>query len=109
MFFADAAPAAAAPAGGGMMSLMPMILVFVVLMLFMSRSQKKQQQKRQAMLDAITKGTPVLLNSGVYGTVVEVKDDCFMVEVADKVCVRINKNGVACVDEKKDGDAKAEK
>ena len=123
---ADAAQAAAQTApqnaqenpagpGGGLMSFVPMILVFVVLIFFMNRSQKKQQEKRQEMLDRITKGTPVLLNSGVYGKVVEVQKECFIIEIADKVQVRVSRNGVACIEgeesaeEKKETSKKAEK
>ena len=87
-----------AGAGGGLMSFVPMILVFVVLIFFMNRSQKKQQEKRQEMLDKIARGTPVLLNSGVYGKVVEVQGECFIVEIADKVQVRVSRNGVACIE-----------
>ena len=115
--FAEAAQGAsngAAGNGGGMSGLIqfaPMIIIFVVLIFFMNRSQKKQQEKRQEMLDRIAKGTPVLLNSGVYGTVVEVQKECFMVEIADKVRVRVSKNGVACIEgeEEEAGSDKKEK
>ena len=117
---ADAAQAAAqnpqgapAGAGSGLMSFVPMILVFVVLIFFMNRSQQKQQKKRQEMLDKIAKGTPVLLNSGVYGKVAEVRGDSFIIEIADKVQVRVSKNGVACIDGEENADGasagKAEK
>ncbi len=89
--------AAAAPAGQGnqLMSFIPLILIFVVMMFFMSRSQKKQQQKRQEMLDRIVKGSRVLLQSGMMGTVTEVKEKSFLVEIADKVVVEVVTNGVA--------------
>ena len=65
------------------------------MMFFMSRSQKKQQQKRQEMLDRIVKGSRVLLQSGMMGTVTEVKEKSFLVEIADKVVVEVVVNGVA--------------
>ncbi|MBS1371670.1 MAG: preprotein translocase subunit YajC [Lentisphaeria bacterium] len=76
----------------------PIILMLVVLgvmFFFTFRSQKKQQQKRQQMLDTIAKGTRVMLNTGMFGTIVEVKDKSYMVEIADKVIVEVVKNGVA--------------
>lgn len=76
----------------------PMVLILLmiaVMFFFTFRSNKKQQQKRQRMLDAIVKGTRVMLNTGVYGTIVEVKDKTYMVEIADKVVVEAVKGGVA--------------
>ena len=85
----------AAPAGAGWQTMIPFIAVFAVMLFFMSRSQKKQQQKRQQMLDRIVKGSRVLLQSGMMGTVVEVKEKSFIVEIAEKVSVEVVVNGIA--------------
>ena len=85
----------AAPASGGWQTMIPFIAVFAVMMFFMSRSQKKQQQKRQQMLDRIVKGSRVLLQSGMMGTVVEVKEKSFIVEIAENVSVEVVINGIA--------------
>jgi preprotein translocase subunit YajC len=95
LFYIAAAPAVPAGQGNNLMSFIPLILIFVVMMFFMSRSQKKQQQKRQEMLDRIVKGSRVLLQSGMMGTVTEVKEKSFLVEIADKVVVEVVTNGVA--------------
>ncbi len=99
----EAAPQQKKEGWGSM--LMPILLIVVMIFIF-SRSNKKQQQKRMAMLDSIVKGSRVLLNSGVYGKVVEVKEKEFLVEIADNVRVLVIKNGVASVEEEKNGDAK---
>ena len=85
-------------AGQWMQMLMPIFLIVVMIFIF-SRSNKKQQQKRQQMLDSIVKGSRVLLNSGVYGKVSEVRENEFLVEIADGVKVLVVKNGVASVEE----------
>ncbi len=91
-----AAPAAAEAAQpNSLMSFLPLILIFGVMIFFMMRSQKKQAQKRQQMIDKVVKGTRILLQSGMYGTVVEVRSNSFVVEIADKVCVEVVKNGIA--------------
>ena len=84
--------------GNPWMSMLPFILIFVVMIFFMNRSQKKQMQKRQEMMDKITKGTKVLLTSGIYGTVTEVQEEAMMVEIAENVKIRVNKSGIAGVD-----------
>lgn len=112
---AEGANAVAQQSGGNpppqqpspLMSMLPFILIFVVMIFFMNRSQKKQMAKRQEMMDKITKGTTVLLNSGIYGKVVEVKEDAFMVEIAENVKIKVNKSGVASVDEPVAGKSEA--
>ena len=104
---ASAAPAAQQSAGDAAaaqqpnpwMSILPFILIFAVMIFFMNRSQKKQMAKRQEMMDRITKGTAVVLTSGVYGKVAEVREDSFIVEIADNVKIRVNKSGIAALDE----------
>ena len=97
---------------GGFMDFLPIILIIVAFYFFIFRGNKKQQQKRQAALDRTVKGTRVMLNSGVYGKVVEVREKEFLVEIADNVQVLVIKNGVnpveeeAPADDKKAGDAK---
>lgn len=71
------------------------LLMIAVLFFFTFRSNKKQQQKRQQMIDSIVKGSRVLLSTGVYGTIVEVKDKTYMIEIADKVVVEAVKAGVS--------------
>lgn len=87
--------------------LMPIAIIVIMIFLF-SRSNKKQQQKRMEMLDRIVKGTKVLLNSGVYGKVAEVREKEFLVEIAENVKVLVVKNGVASVEdeENRNGDGK---
>ena len=87
---AAAAPGAAAQPQPNMLTgMLPIIIVFAVMIFFMMRSQKKQAQKRQQMIDQVVKGTRVLLNSGMYGTIVEVKSNSFVVEIADRVQVEV--------------------
>jgi len=83
-----------------------MILVFVIMIFFMSRSQKKQQRKREEMLDALSKGAEVMLASGIFGTIVEVQGDSFLVEIADGVKIKVAKNGIADVMKRVDGSTK---
>lgn len=92
------APQKQAPsAAAGWLQMLPFILIFVVMIFFMNRSQKKQMQKRQEMLDKITKGTKVLLSSGIYGTVDAVQEDAMVVEIATGVKIRVAKAGIADV------------
>ena len=108
---APAAPAAApkaeapkaAPQSSWKSMIVPLLLIVVMIFLF-TRANKKQQRQRQEMMNKIVKGTQVLLNSGVYAKVVEVKENDFLVEIADNVRVLVVKEGIARVmeEEKKE-------
>ena len=95
---------------GGLMDFLPIILIIVAFYFFIFRGNKKQQQKRQEALDRTVKGTRVMLNSGVLGKVVEVREKEFLVEIAENVRVLVVKNGVTPVEEetedKKSGENK---
>lgn len=99
-------PAPAAPAQAQAQPPMPfwqnplilMILVFGVMIFFTFRSQKKQQQKRAQMLDSIGKGDRVMLSNGIYGTIAEVRDKSYIVNIGDKdnkMNVEVVKGGVS--------------
>lgn len=71
-----------AGAGGG--SLMSLILIYAVvigLMWFlMIRPQKKQQKQTQEMQNSVKIGDSVLLNSGMYGKVMDIIDDTLIIQ-----------------------------
>lgn len=94
---APAAEGATQSTSGGLMSLLPFIIIFVVMIFFMTRSQKKQQKKRMEMLNQLTKGARVVTAAGMYGTITEVKDNSFIVQIADNVKVEFAKSGISGV------------
>lgn len=91
---ASAAPAAGG-AGGMIQQLAPIFIIMIVFMFFMSRGQKKREMKRQEMLNKMGKDTEVMLTSGIFGKIVEVADDSFVIEVAFGVKIKVAKNAVA--------------
>ena len=93
---AAAAAQAQAPAPrNGFLDMLPLLIGGALLIFLMFRSNKKQQQKQQEMLSSIKKGDRVLTTSGIFGTVQEVKEKTYVLEVADKVRFEILKNAVA--------------
>lgn len=93
-----AAAAAQTPAPAprnGFLDMLPLLIGGALLIFLMFRSNKKQQQKQQEMLSSIKKGDRVLTTSGIFGTVQEVKEKTYVLEVADKVRFEILKNAVA--------------
>jgi preprotein translocase subunit YajC len=58
--------------------------VFVVIFYFLIiRPQKKRQRKHEEMLASIRRGDQIVTAGGFFGVVREVKEDSFIVEIAD--------------------------
>ena len=65
------------------------VIVFGLMWFFLLRPQKKQQKEVQEMQNSIKVGDSVLLNSGMYGKVVDVIEDTVVVEFGLNKSVRI--------------------
>jgi preprotein translocase subunit YajC len=101
-----AADAAAKPQGNALVQMGPMIIIFGLMIFFMIWSQKKQAKKRQEMINSITSGSEIITAGGIHAKIVEVKDQTFIVSIADKVNIEINRSGVSNVVPVTDGQSK---
>jgi len=96
----QAPPAAPGPqpgAGAGIWTFLPFLLIVVAFFWFTSRAQKKREQKRQEMLGSIKVKDDVVTIGGIYGRVVQVRDDEFVLRVDEEKDVKITvaRNGVS--------------
>lgn len=80
----------------GMWPILLMIGVFYFLVL---RPMKKQEDERKKRLSEIKRGDKVVLTGGLLGRVSRVDDDIAVVEIADKVKVRVLKKDIADFEE----------
>lgn len=88
---------AAAPAAGGASSysgILMMVLIFVVFYFFMIRPQSKRQKEIKKQREAMQVGDKVVTSGGIYGKVKEIKDTTVIVEIAENVRIKIDKNSV---------------
>ncbi len=80
---------------GGLVSMLLPLGVFIVIFYFLIiRPQKKRQRKHEDMLASIRNGDMIVTAGGFYGTVRDVKDDSFIVEIADGVKARVLKGSI---------------
>ncbi len=89
-----------------MMLTMGPILIFVVMIFFLFRSQSKENKRRQEMLSKIKTGDKVVTSGGIHGIISNVKENTFIVKIADNVKIEITKSGVSSVIEKEEKEAK---
>jgi len=88
---------AAAPAAGGASSysgILMMVLIFVVFYFFMIRPQSKRQKEIKKQREAMQVGDKVVTSGGIYGKVKELKDTTVIIEIAENVRIKVDKNSV---------------
>ena len=74
---------------------MGMMVVFVlVFYFFILRPQRKRQKQHDTLIGGISRGDQVVTIGGFFGTVREVRDDTFLIEIAEGVRVRILKSAI---------------
>ena len=82
-------------AGSGNWSFLVMMgLIFVVMYFFMIRPQQKKQKELAKFRSSLEKGDKVVTLGGIYGVVVEVKEQYVLVEVDSNVKLRIDKSAI---------------
>lgn len=87
--------AQAAPSGGGLTQFLPIILLFVGMWFLIIAPQRKRQKAHDQMLKALKTGDEIVTSGGIYGTITNVKDDCFVVRIADNTKIELGKGFVA--------------
>lgn len=78
-------------------ALFPLLAVFVFFYFVFIRPQQAQQKRHREMLGRLKKGDRVLTRGGLYGVVLEIKDDQIMLELAQNVRVRAERSAVQSV------------
>ncbi len=82
--------------GGGIMSFLPLIAIVVVFYFFMIRPQMKKAKETKKYIEGLKKGDKILTIGGIYGKIVEVRDDATIImEVEDGSKLKISKNAVS--------------
>lgn len=74
--------------------LIPMMLIMGIFYFVLIAPERKKQKKREAMLNTLNKGERVMTTSGMYGTVVQIKEDVVTLQVADNVRLRFSKAAI---------------
>ena len=75
-------------------SLLPLIVIFAVFYFMLIRPQQLQQKKYREMISRLKKGDRVLTRGGLYGVILEIKDNDLMLELAQNVRVRADRTAI---------------
>jgi len=77
---------------GGMSTILMFALIFVVFYFFLIRPQSKRQKETKKFQESLENGKSVITQGGIYGKIKEVKENYVIMEIADNIRVRVNKN-----------------
>ncbi|WP_347490807.1 preprotein translocase subunit YajC [Desulfoscipio sp. XC116] len=69
--------------------------LFALLWFLMIRPQQQRQKKHAQMVSNIKVNDRVVTVGGIYGTIIKVKEDTFILRVAENVRIEILKTAVA--------------
>lgn len=89
-----AQPAGSAGSANPLVTFLPLILVFVVFYFFMIRPQMKKQKELNNYRNSLGKGDKVVTTGGIYGRVIEVKDNIVMIDVGGDVKLKVDKSAL---------------
>lgn len=95
--YAMGAGGAGGEGGGGFMGFLPLIAIIFVFYFLLIRPQQKRAKEHQQLLGTLKEGDKIITSSGIYGTIVKVEENAFVVEIADRVRVKIAKGHVSSV------------
>lgn len=99
---------AQAPAGAPQQGGIPMVMVigygllFAAMYFFMIAPQRRKQKEHEKLLGSLQSGDEIVTSGGIYGTITNVKDDRFVVRIADNTKIEIGKAFVQTVLKKQD-------
>lgn len=80
--------------GSGVMSILMIVVLFAIFYFFMIRPQQKRQKEIKKFRESLGKGDSVVTAGGIHGKIRDIKEDSFIVEIADGVRIRIDKGSV---------------
>lgn len=93
LLFAQAAPQAQSP----LPTLLFFGLMFAAMYFLMIAPQRKKQKEHEKMLAALQTGDEIVTTGGMYGQITNVKDDRFVLRIADNTKVEVGKGFVHAV------------
>ena len=88
----------AADPGSGIMNTIIMFgLMFLILYFMIIRPQQKRQKEQQKMLESLKKGDKIVTSGGIHGVISGIDDKTLLVEIADKVKIKVDRGSVSGV------------
>jgi preprotein translocase subunit YajC len=76
-------------------SLIMMGLIFGIFYFVLILPMRRKQKKLETLVKELKSGDHVVLNAGIFGTIVGVEESAFLVRIDDKTRIKVLKSAVA--------------
>ena len=89
---------AAAPVAGdpnGFVNFIPIVLVFFIFYFVLIRPMQQKQRKVEELAKKLQPGDKIIMNPGIFGTVVSVEADALYVRIDEKTKIKVLRSAVA--------------
>jgi preprotein translocase subunit YajC len=84
--------------GPGLMSNIILFGSIILIFYFMIiRPQQKRAKERQKLIESMKKGDKVITSGGMYGTIAGLDEKTVLVEIADKIKVKLDRSAIATI------------
>ena len=90
--WAEVAPVGSAPPT--LMSFVPLILIFVIFWFLLIRPQMKRTKEHRKMVETLGKNDEIVTTGGLLGRIVELDESFVVLEIADGVQIKVQRNAV---------------
>ena len=74
---------------------LPIFIIIGIFYFLLILPQQRKQKKHQDMIDSLKSGDEIVTVGGLYGKIVEVRAETFLVEIASNTRVRISRKAVS--------------
>ncbi len=71
------------------------VALIAIFYFFMIAPQRKREKKINEFRSNIKKGDKVVTIGGIHGTIREIKEDSFILEITNGVSITVDKNAIA--------------
>ena len=75
-------------------SILMMVAIFAIFYFLMIRPQQKRQKEIRKSREAMKVGDKVVTSGGIYGKIKEINDTNFLIDIAEGVRIKVDKNSV---------------
>ena len=83
-----------AAASSGFSSIILIVAFIAIFYFFMVRPQQKKQKEINKFRSELNNGDRVITAGGIYGIIKDIKENYIILEIADNVRIKIDKNSI---------------